>query len=896
MTPLAVALLVPSLAGLALARRLFGLGSWLLVVPVGLTSGNLLTAMIANLILRAGGSFEQAMVGSVVLIAVLGAVCWILGSEPKGQAIKLSRWTVLYLVLMTGLVYFTSVSILFLNPDDDFWLHAPMQAQLLKGNFPIKNPVFPHLSYGGHYARDLSMVMFSWFSGLNLYAVQAPVTAFFQVNAFWLIFVAGLRYGRSQWAAVLTSLFVFMGVNAAGRGGWLDTVGNNNPIAQVHTALLLFLFVRVLFENVSWGQVVGTGVLFAGLAWSYETNFVALSVALLIFAAIVTVKRELHKKQLAITGVIVGVSLVFLVLQGGLFGELFTKLIGGGAEQVVQADEATQAQNLEVSVQFPKEKLFQIKLARAGDEISLAYHTFPWFKKAFDISPQEPGYVSVFSPVVWRIHWLSLYLCPVVFLFLWRSNNQLGFLFWGYGFAAYLIPAVIDFGIWEVEVFRWEYAASWGFAGALGVALGESLASIRGPVFTLDAKQVTVSTNLFLYATAGLIVFLNCYPTWVQVERRTGQLPSVAQGFLLPSTRSWMAYHPVLGMAEADVTAGMKLSPMVGKGEAFLMSRRADSPDQLLQESAFVGLFGAQTVGHAFPLQSSRVGTKPFRKSAPAVAFWASGDPDLLRNWDLKWLFVKENSAAPHISESEELSPVVREASPSGARVVYKTTVEPFPEPELIEEKDPSIRLESLKVAQHLGTEEYRPVSFQGDVPPDTFLTYRFYHPDSGELVSYEEGFTQTLKPGEFHFVTPHNPGSYVVKLFAGQDARQRQVGEFRFETVQLEAFQELEVEWSKASVPLYGGLVQQVELELYNPTDVHLRMKGLMGLTGVVVGEVVPRDFQALDVAIEPRQRKVIELQVVPPKAAGSWPFQLVLSPKDGLRSFSLSPRVVIY
>ncbi|MCA9781495.1 MAG: hypothetical protein KC800_32480, partial [Candidatus Eremiobacteraeota bacterium] len=268
----ALVLILPCLAGLVIARRLFGLGSWLYLLPVGLTTGSLLTAMSANLILRAGGTFPQAMHGSVMTVMVLGALCWFFGSKKTEERPELSPWTYLYLVLMTGLVYFTSVSILFLNPDDDFWLHAPMQAQLLKGNFPIRNPVFPDLYYGGHYARDLCMVMFSWFSGVNIYAVQAPVTAFFQVNAFWLVFVAGLRYGRSQQAAVLTSLFVFMGVNAAGRGGWLDTVGNNNPIAQVHTALLLFLFIRVLFDEVSWGQVIGTGVLFAGLSWSYETN------------------------------------------------------------------------------------------------------------------------------------------------------------------------------------------------------------------------------------------------------------------------------------------------------------------------------------------------------------------------------------------------------------------------------------------------------------------------------------------------------------------------------------------------------------------------------------------------------------------------------------------------
>lgn len=893
MTALVSVLLLPCLAGLAMARRLFALEHWLYVVPVGLTTGSLLTAMSANLILRAGGTFTQAMFGSVVAVALLGVVCWFFGTKTQGEPLCLSPWTYLYLIFMTGLVYFTSVSILFLNPDDDFWLHAPMQAQLLKGNFPIRNPVFPDLFYGGHYARDLCMVMFSWFSGVNIYAVQAPVTAFFQVNAFWLIFIAGLRYGRSQQAAVLASLFVFMGVNAAGRGGWLDTVGNNNPIAQVHTALLLFLFVRVLFDDVSWGQVVGTGVLFAGLSWSYETNFVALSLALLVFAAIVTLKRELKKRQLAITGVIVGVSLVLLVLQGGLFGELFSKIISGQDSQEVQIDESTQAQNLEVSVHFPKEELFQIKLARAGDEVSLAYHTFPWFQ-AFDISPQEPGYVSVFSPVVWRIHWLSLYLSPLVFFLLWRTNNRLGFLFWGYGFVAYLIPAVIDFGIWEVEVFRWEYAASWGFAGALGVALGEWLSSIKDPPFGMDKKQVTVSDSILSYLGAGLLIFLNCYPTWVQVERRTGQLPSVAQGLLLPSTRTWMRYHPVLGMMDEDVTAGLKMAEMVKKDDRFLMSRRSDGPDQLLHESAFVGLAGALTVGHAFPLQVARVGTKPFRKSAPAIAFWATGDTDLLRNWDLRWLFVKDSTGMPTIADTDELELVVDVPANSGDRRVFRVNQSSFPEPELEQGSPASLALSEIKPITNFGTEEYRRLSYQGELPGG-LLSYGFYDIANDRLVSYEEGFTQTAKDGWMHFVSPHNPGLYRVKLFSGDGPKQQQVGEFLCETRQLEAFQDLEVRWHNAGELLYGGLVQTVELECRNPTEVSLELQGRLGLTGMVEGEPLPRDFQEFELKVEPKSTSVLEVQVVPPNVAGPVPFELVLSPKDGLRTFILEPRIIL-
>ena len=902
MTAGILALLIPCCFGLLLARRVFRLTNPLEFVPVGLTSGWMLNAMMTNLALRAGGSTEQALTGAALALTAAGALLWAVSSKPEFERPRLSLLGWAYLLGFTGLVYFTSVSILFLNPDDDFWLHAPMQAQLLKGNFPIRNPVFPELSYGGHYARDLSMVAFSWWSGINLYASQAPVTAFLQVNAFWLIFAAGLRYGKSDLTAIFASLFLFMGVNAAGRGGWLDTVSNNNPIAQVHTALLIFLFIKILFEEVDWGQVVATGVLFAGLAWSYETNFVALSLSLVTFALIVTAKRQLTKRQLAVTGVIIVVALLFMGLQGGLLGELFEKVASRGQAHKVEIDATTQAQNLEVSVQFPKEEMFQIKLSRASDEISMAYHTFPWFRQ-FDITPQEPGYVSVFSPSVWRIHWLSLYLCPLVFLVLWRMNNRLGQLLWGFGLASYFIPAVINFGIWEVEVFRWEYAASCGFAGALGVVIGEWLAGLKGEALVVDDKQVRFAPKFAAWLGVLLLSWLNCYPTWVQVERRTSQLPGWEYGFLLPSTDTWMAFHPVLGLQPSDLRTGYAVAPLVKKGDRFLMNRQALGPSDIFPESAFVGLVGAQTIGHAFPLQCERVGTMPFRQGAHAIAFWRSGDLELLRNRELQWLYVREDGSQPPSLSGEGLEEVHREASPSGERVFYRVKQEPFPNPQLSETPHSDVRVEEVAGTENLGNEDYRLLraSFSGSVPSNAILTYRFYHPESGEMVKYEEGLSQPFRPGAgsfaFHFVAPHNPGAYLVKLYLGTSEEQNIIGQFEIEPVQLKAFQELRVEWAESKKPLHGGIVETVELRFSNPTGAELEVKGFASLTASSTQHPnPPQDFQRIAATVPPESSAVVPLRVVPPPEAGTWPFKLVLSPKDGKRSFDLPARVVGY
>jgi hypothetical protein len=62
-----------------------------------------------------------------------------------------------------------------------------------------------------------------------------------------------------------------------------------------------------------------------------------------------------------------------------------------------------------------------------------------------------------------------------------------------------------------------------------------------------------------------------------------------------------------------------------------------------------------------------------------------------------------------------------------------------------------------------------------------------------------------------------------------------------------------------------------------------------------MVEGEPLPRDFQEFELRVEPKDTTVLEVQVVPPNVAGPVPFELVLNPKDGLRTFILEPRIIL-
>jgi hypothetical protein len=49
-----------------------------------------------------------------------------------------------------------------------------------------------------------------------------------------------------------------------------------------------------------------------------------------------------------------------------------------------------------------------------------------------------------------------------------------GAVLWVFGLTSFLVPALVDFGpVHEREYFRWEFAAGFGFAGALAVALAQ---------------------------------------------------------------------------------------------------------------------------------------------------------------------------------------------------------------------------------------------------------------------------------------------------------------------------------------------------------------------------------------------------------------------------------------
>ncbi|MCA9792238.1 MAG: hypothetical protein KC910_10605, partial [Candidatus Eremiobacteraeota bacterium] len=794
-------LALPWLLGSLLANRVLKLDDPLACLSLGWAAGWLYAAMGVNFGLLAGLSLTSAL-WMVLALCLAGSLALALKPGPGWKKPAYSPMTWVYLAVGAAAIHFTTNTILYLNPDDDFFLHAPLQAHLLKGTFPIVNPFFTNIAYGGHYARDLVTVMAARLTGLTLYGVQVPVTVTMQLAAFLVLFSGLYRQTGSQLQAGLGTTFVFAGANAGFRGGWIDTVANNNALAQMVFALCFFLVLEALFGEAGWGVTAMAGVALGGSAWAYETNFALTCLGLCGLALSTFCLKSLTRRQLVTALAIVAITLPLGLVQGGVFKNLLAKLRGGGSLTTTEADATLQSQNLEVSVKFPKERLFQIKLERSGEEMSMAYSTLPWLRNLPKHSGQ-PGYVSVFSWYAVRIHWLGLYLAPISLWLLGRRRNWSGLLLWWVGFAGYFLPSVVDFGLWEAEVFRWEFVASWGFSGALGVALAHWWLELPGPVATFSKGQIQLPRKGLAAALVGLVVVANTYPALQQMHKRTGQLDSLASGLFFHSAAHWVERQPELNLYPADFAVARWLDPRMGEGDRLLTNPRDENYFNVYFEAAFAGLCGAHPVGHTFPLPFERLGTWPFRQKAAARAFWASRDLALLGNLTPDWIYLRGGEPLP-LEPAFEL----------GQRILYRVSVEPLkPGPPA------ELAVEEWQLPHHLEVEQYHRLGLRLTNPTpaplelETTFSYalldaegkpaepceRFYQPIS---LALPPGGQQSL---ELHFVAPHQQGNYRVQGWLGSQALSSQL---EIEVGNRQAVESLELLSAQPLDPLTPGQV----------------------------------------------------------------------------------------
>ena len=892
-----LALLIPLVFGTLVADRHLRLREGGIKLAVGWALGWLVALMATNFGLLAGLALPKAIATALGLQAA-SALLLALALPPAGWEWRSwGRWGWVFVLVGMALVHFTTNTILFLNPDDDFFLHAPLQGHMLHGVFPPRNPFFPELVYAGHYARDLFTVMAAYLTGASLYGVQSPVTVSLQLTAFVLVFSTLWRQTRRTAPAVLSTLFVFMGVNAGFRGGWLDTVANNNALAQMVMALVFFLSLDALFgPGRRWPSTLWAGIALGGLAWAYETSFACICLGLCGLALSTLVARTLKTSQIVTAGGIVLLTLMLGASQGGVFRHLAVKLLGGHEVTESKADPTLQSQNLEVSIKFPKANLFEIKLDRSGEEMSMAYSVLP-FLRDLPKPAGTPGYVSVFSPYALRIHWLGLYLAPLSLLMLFRRKSWAGLLLWWVGCSAYFLPSVVDFGLWEAEVFRWEYVASWGFSGALGVAVGQWWCERSGPLLSRSQGTLLLHRRGMQGSLVALLVLLNIGPSLQQIVQRSSQLEKLSMGLLFPRTEDWLERQPELAFSSADTRLALQMAPLVQAGDRILSTARDESLYNVYPEATFSGLAGGLPIGHAFPLAFEGLGTLPFRQKAVSKAFWFGKDPALLANLQPDWLVVRPPTV-DGLDKVEGLELVRTEED----RSLYRVKAAQLPPDRPI----PGLEIESWRIegAGELEVETVYPAELtlrnRGEKSWSglTSLVYELETSNTKQPVEAWDRFVQplqvTLPPGESVkvrtlFVTPHEEGLFRLKARVGGQLLPFEQSLVLRNRATVKA---LKIASVRALDPVTPGQVTRFALQLHNPTPARLRTLRPL-LAAVTPKEEISlhlvRDFQELHLDIPAGESREVVLPAVVPENPNG--FQLTLIPRDGWIIMDLPP-----
>lgn len=530
-------------------------------------------------------------------------------AEPK----PITRWEAAGLLLLVGLCYFVVHTREMLAPEDDFFIHFPEIALLSRGCIPPVNPFLPEFTLMGHFGRDLWLAILSRLNGNDILAATWGLNHALQILCIGLSW----RVGRSQLGpsrSLLLPWFLFCGISVGSRVGLLDTYDNNNALVYAGVVLFLYLFEKA--QNTScW---LWTGVLLGCYTIVYETHALLL---LLVLAGLSLLQRRNHKQHLACATLALSLGACL----GGPLQDLALRVVGArqanlGHQEVYEGQR--------VQVHFPKQKLLQIDLGAESYRRQSYVLQMPLFEKI--LPPLDAGgYTYIWHPKVLQIHWFSTWLGLWCGLWLWRRRHWQGLSYWLFGWLSFLTPALVDFGaLHEKEYFRWEFAAGFGFAGALALTLADRH-SLKGMwpvliVVTLWGGEKRVNECL--------IEIQRC-------ERLSG--PVLRQQHLrqlfYPTSQDWLLSHQAFHLSKDQIEIARQLREKlpVNRREGKSLPRvltdiDARDRDSLGQESVLAALMAAPIVGHQGPPRWMPDGIAPYFHSPAWSAYWyASNDSAL---------------------------------------------------------------------------------------------------------------------------------------------------------------------------------------------------------------------------------------------------------------------------
>ena len=254
-----------------------------------------------------------------------------------------------------------------------------------------------------------------------------------------------------------------------------------------------------------------------------------------------------------------------------------------------KVDHAANYQAQRVQLKFPKEHLFQIMVGpETYRRLSYVYQG-----KAFEKLQTTSGgagmsarsdfhYAYIFGPDVLLMHWLALYLGLPAGFWLLRRVCPEGQALWVFGLVSFLVPAFFDFGpVHEREYFRWEFAAGFGFAGALAALLALQ--------WNRDSKAwKALVVVMAILVTLGGERRIN--RTLLTIESLPTHKRERALKPWYPSPRDWILNSPELRMTEDMLEAALKLRLRSGPQDRMLTDIDVRKHWDIHQEATVVAL------------------------------------------------------------------------------------------------------------------------------------------------------------------------------------------------------------------------------------------------------------------------------------------------------------------
>lgn len=620
-------LLLISLFGMIVFHRLLREREVGLVVSLGCLQGLTAALLLANALPTRPASLWWLPCGLLGLALLVR-------TSPGWQWSLSRRWSgilALSALVVASYTHYSQVRFL----DTDNWVHEPLVALYQRGHFPPVHPYFPEIALHGHYGRDLLIARCAPLESDPLRTVWA-FNVLTQVSSFLGFFFLALRQGARPLSGWLCSMFLFFGVCLGSRVGMADAFDGNNGLVYALLALLFYHLGSVLEWTPSaasrWPRCLLAALTLGIFAIVYESHFGLLLLTGLSMG-LARPRRRVWTHLVMVAVLALGMAMV----QGGPLTDVWQ-------HRHRPLTEVEQNQGQHVSMTFPKAHLFQILVNQAQyQRLSVAYQCRLF--SGFTPRISGEGYLSIFDPRFWQAHWLPLYFSPLVGWWAWRRRQALALAFWSFAGWAYLVPALVDFGpLYEREYLRWEFAASWGFAAALGLALGDCLGAPGGlTVQSLGGRwlRIEIGPRGWLQLMALGVLGGGLAPG---EKLLNDALIDTQRHHLVffPDADAWRLSQPELGLAAVDLKAMHRLSALLqGQHARVLTNLGQETPQGLWPDSVLATLTGACPAGHAHPPETGTLHARPnFDRDSVWRVFTRTGRLDVLQGAGISWVLL----------------------------------------------------------------------------------------------------------------------------------------------------------------------------------------------------------------------------------------------------------------